>query len=298
MNRPVTVWVLPALLLMFLVSCKVGKQPVRRQVKIMNPALMKRYGLVTVDTAPGMVKTVPGTEPAQPKAPGTTTSETSQLVNALIPLWKKQVAFATFSSKAKMHYAGLGQKQEFTAHIRMLKDKVIWINVTALGGIVNVARIYITPDSIFLLNYVEREIFRMPITQANKLLPAPVDFDIMQNLIVGNALSQEGKANAAKDFGGTLSIEVESNSVIQKISFNKTDSTMRSLQMSTKDNQVQGMIQYGNYDMVSGKKFATSRAINLNNSGEPYYLDMNFNNTEFDQPVDMPFSIPKNYKLK
>jgi hypothetical protein len=197
-----------------------------------------------------------------------------------------------------MHYAGMGQKQEFTANIRIQKDKIIWVNVTALGGIVNVARVYITPDSIFLINYLQREAHRMHISQANKLLPAPVDFNIMQNLILGNALSQAGQAMDARDFGGTLSIETEDGGIKQLVSYNKTDSTMRTLQMRTKNNQTEGMIQYGNYDLVSGRRFSTSRAVSLSNAGEPYYLDMNFNSAEFDQSTDFPFSIPKNYTLK
>jgi hypothetical protein len=40
------------------------------------------------------------------------------------------------------------------------------------------------------------------------------------------------------------------------------------------------------------------RAVNVVNGGEMYYLDMDFNKAEFNQPVDFPFSIPKNYKLK
>lgn len=279
-------------------SCKVGKQPVRRQVKIIDSSKMKRYGLVTVDTPGAKPITKPEVAVKNPTPESGVSPEKQALINTLNPLWQRSTSFGTFSGKAKMHYAGMGQKQEFTANIRIQKDKIIWVNVTALGGIVNVARVYITPDSIFLINYLQREAYKMHISQANKLLPAPVNFAIMQNLILGDALSQAGKPLDARDFGGTLSIETEDGGIRQLMSYNKTDSTMRSLQMRTKDNQTEGMIQYGNYDLVSGHRFATSRAINLSNVGEPYYLDMNFNTVEFDQPTDFPFTIPKNYTLK
>ncbi len=279
-------------------SCKVGKQPVRRQVKIIDSSKMKRYGLVTVDTPGAKPAVKPEVVIKSPTPESGVSTEKQTLINTLSPLWQKSTSFSTFSGKAKMHYAGTGQKQEFTANIRIQKDKIIWVNVTALGGIVNVARVYITPDSIFLINYLQREAYKMHISQANKLLPAPVNFRIMQNLILGDALTQAGQPLDASDFGGTLSIETEDGGIRQLLSYNKTDSTMRSLQMRTRDNQTEGMIQYGNYDMVSGHRFATSRAINLSNNGEPYYLDMNFNTAEFDLPTDFPFTIPKNYTLK
>lgn len=282
-----------ALLSIFLFSCKAGKQPVRRQVKIIDSAKMKRYGLVTVDTpgAPAVVIT----KPQAPQPPSATT-EQQKLIEAMDPVWKRTLSFSTFSGKAKCHYAGMGQKQEFTAHIRIQRDKVIWINVTSF--LINVARIYITPDSIQLVNHLQREAHKMHISQANKLLPAPIDFNTMQNLIIGNALSPSGIAVAAKDFGGSLSVQVEDPNVIQQLAYNKTDSTLRSLQMRTRDARTEGMIQYGNYEVVTGRRFATSRAINLSNEGEPFYLDMNFNGAAFDEDVEMPFSIPKNYEQK
>jgi hypothetical protein len=292
MNKTVAGFIV-VILSFFLFSCKTGKQPVRRQVKIIDSAKMKRYGLITVDT-PG-AKAVVTAKPQAPQPPSAST-EQQKLIEVMDPVWKKVVNFSTFSGKAKCHYAGLGQKQEFTAHIRIQRDKVIWVNVTSF--LINVARIYITPDSIQLVNHLQREAHKMHISQANKLLPAPVDFNTMQNLIVGNALSQSGSAVAAKDFGGTLSVQVEEREVIQLLAYNKTDSTLRSVQMRTRDARTEGMIQYGNYEIVTGRRFATSRAINLSNEGEPHYLDMNFNGAEFDGEVEMPFSIPKNYEMK
>lgn len=296
MNRTVPGLVALVICMLFLFSCKIGKQPVRRQVRIVTPEKQQRYGLITVDTVPGVTKPVPPSEPTKP-AEGNAAAK-QDLINKLTPLWQRQVSFNTFTGKAKCHYAGMGQKNEFTANIRVKKDQIIWINATALGGIVNVARIYITPDSIFLVNYLQRSAYKMPIADANKLLPAPVDFSIMQNLIIGNALKLNGMATDAVDFGGTLSIQTEDKDIIQQLTYNKADSSMRSLQMRTRDNQTEGMVQYGNYDMVSGRKFSTSRAISLNNQGEPYYLDMNFNNADFDRDIDFPFSIPKNYTVK
>lgn len=279
-----------------LASCKAGKQPVRRQVKIVDN---KSYGIITVDTIGATVPaaTRPNPTATQPKPP-ILNNDKLAVIEKLKPLLQNQIAFSTFSGKAKMHYQAQGQKNEFTANFRIKKDEIIWVAVQALGGLVNVARVYVRPDSVFVINYLEREVYKMPITDINKLLPVPVDFATMQNLIIGNVIDKDGTPTDATDFGGTMSIQLQDDGLLQQITYNKADNTMRTLQMQTSDDGTQGMIQYGNYENIGDRKFSTSRVINLSNNGAPYYMDMNFNGADFDKDQDYPFSIPKSYTQK
>lgn len=275
-----------------LTSCQTNKQPVRKNVWFEKKyAIKERFGANTVDTPGG----VSGTVVAAPKEPN---AQKQLLIASLTPLLQNEILYKTFSGKAKMHYSSNSQKQEFVAHIRISKDSVIWINVTAAAGMVSVARVYITPDSLLLLNHLQKEVYKMAIADASKLLPIPVNFGLVQNLFIGNMLQKGGMPKDATDFGGTWTIDVEDAEMLQQIGFNKTDSTIRSLQMRSKDDAVQGMIQYGTYENTDGRKFATERALNISNKGEPHYLDMSFNKVEFDQPIEVPFNIPKNYQLK
>lgn len=264
---------------MNMTACKIGKRPTRKEVTI-----EKKDSTVVAAPAPSV--------PAMPVI----TPEKRALIDNLMPIWANQISFNTFSGKAKMHYEGNGQKHEFTANFRIQKDQIIWVSVSAF--LLPVARVYITPDSLQLVNYLNKEAFQMPIADANKLLPAPVDFQILQNFIVGNALKSVANATDATDFGGTWNLQTEAPGMIQQATYNKADTTMRALQIRTPDNNTQGVIQYGNYGAIAGRKFSDTRAVNLTNNGIQYYLDMNFNNVEFDQPLEFPFSIPKNYKIK
>ncbi len=271
-------------------SCQTNKKPVSRNVWFEKKyAIKERFGANTVDT-PGATKTdVVAKEPNNDKV---------LLIANLAPLLQNEIDYKTFSGKAKMHYASNEQKNDLVAHIRISKDSAIWVNVTAAAGMVSVARIFITPDSLLLLNYLQKEVHKLAIADANKLLPFPVNFSLMQNLLIGNLLKKGGTPQNATDFGGTWTLSMEDTDMYQQIGFNKADSTIRSMQMRTKDDSVQAMMQYGVYENTDGRKFATERVISISNKGEPHYLDMNFNKAEFDQPLDMPFNIPKNYKLK
>jgi len=226
------------------------------------------------------------------------TPEKQHLIEALSSLWAREANYRTFSGKAKMHYEGPAMKQEFTAHFRIKKDSIMWVNITALEGIVQVARVYITPDTIKMINYLNREATIMPMSQAVKLLPVPVDFSILENFIIGNALVRSGHITDAADIGNALTMQVEDNNYVQQITYNKPDSTMRSGQMHTRNmNGPQGISQYDNYSNVDGRKFSEDRTVHIQNNGQEYMLDMSFNKADFDVEQDYPFSIPGNYTI-
>jgi hypothetical protein len=271
-------------------SCQTNKKPVGKNLWFEKKyAIKERFGANTVDTPNAIKKEEVAKEP---------NSDKIKLMANLAPLLLNEIEYKTFSGKAKMHYESNEQKHDLVAHIRINKDNAIWINVTAAAGMVSVARIYITPDSLLLVNYLQKEVHKLAIANANKLLPIPVNFSLLQNLLIGNLLQKGGTPIDATDFGGTWTLSTEDADMYQQIGFNKTDSTIRTMQMRTKDDSTQAMMQYGAYENTNGKQFATERVLTISNKGEPHYLDMNFNKAEFDQPVEMPFNIPKNYKLK
>ena len=112
-------------------------------------------------------------------------------------------------------------------------------------------------------------------------------------------LRTSGQATDAVDLGNILSLQVEEENFVQQINYNKADTTIQTLQMrSTVTGGPSGMISFNGYQTLNAKRFPTNRVINVVNGGEQYRLEMNFNKAEFDQPVDFPFSIPKNYKIK
>lgn len=225
--------------------------------------------------------------------------EKQALIDALTTLWTRDLSFTTFSGKAKMHYEGKGEKQEFTAHFRVRKDSLIWVSVTAVGGIVQVARVLITPDSFRLINYLDKEVSFMSLQQAAARLPVPADLKTIQNLVIGGPLSRSGNPSDAREEGDLLSLMLQDSILSQMAMYSRKDSTLRSLQMKTEDpGGPQALIQLDEYENVDGMNFSTMRTIHMGNKGEQFYLDMKFGNLNFDQPLEFPFSVPKNYKRK
>ena len=220
------------------------------------------------------------------------------LIEQLKPVWNKRLAYKTFSGKAKMHFESPDNKLEFTGHFRVKRDSAIWINITAIGGVVQAARIFITPDSFYLINSQQGEVTILPLSEADKFLPAKVDFSSLQNLIIGEPI-REGIITDAERMGDSIILRVEDSSYLQNIVFNNTDSTLRRGHLRTrKPNGPAAETEYNSYITLPNGKISTYRVINLSNRNDNYSLEMNFSKIEFDIPVDMPFRIPENYTIK
>jgi hypothetical protein len=271
--------------LCYLSSCRIFKKGSRKKVKADTTAV------INIPDTTVFVATPLPTPAINP--------EKQQLIATLMPLWDKQIDFKTFTGKAKMHYEGKGEKHEFTAIIRMKKDQGIWVSVTALGGIVQVARVLVTPDSFKLINYLNKEYMVMSVSEAGRVLPAAVDFQVLQNLIIGNVLKHSGIPSDATEFGGSQMLEMQEADYIQQVTYNKADNTMRSLQVkSVAPGGFEGLIQYGGYGQVEGRTFPANRSVRIVNEGEQHLVDMDYNNASFDKDIDLPFSIPKGYDRK
>lgn len=276
-----------------LASCKPGKKLARKNAKAEDSTV------VIAGTTDTVMVAVKDSLPEEHEPPIFYDVDKEKLINELVQLWQKQVQYNTFKGKAKMHYEGMGQSQDFSANFRLLKDSIIWVNISAIGGIVNVARAYITPDSIRVINFLQKEAYCMPITDANKLLPASLDFKMLQNLIIGDIITRQGQPYNASDYDGTWTLEVSEPNMIQQVNYDKSDSTLQTLKLLSTgtESHMASVIQYSNYSVVDNRRFAGSRALNVNTDGQLHYLDMNFNNASFDVELTFPFTIPEKYTV-
>jgi hypothetical protein len=77
--------------------------------------------------------------------------------------------------KAKMHYESAEQKQNFTVNFRLSKNEIIWasLQVPIVG---EVARAYITPDSVKAIDKFNKRVYLYSFKDLQKLINIDVDF--------------------------------------------------------------------------------------------------------------------------
>ncbi len=220
----------------------------------------------------------------------------SGLLMALLPYWNAQTTWNTFNGKAKAHYEGRGEDRDFAVVIRMERGKSVWISVTALG-LFEAARVLIRPDSIFILNRLQREVRSIPFADAGSLLPIRADFAALQSLIIGDRLLTGHAPTDAKDTAATLIISAKDPDFSQSLQFDRQDTLLRF--QSIAEGGAFLLAESGDYRRVdSMRRFADKRDIFITDRGEQHVLTLEFSKADFDEAVELPFSIPDKYERK
>ena len=74
----------------------------------------------------------------------------------------------------------------FSISLRIKKDSIIWMSISKLG--IEGVRVLITKDSVKFFSRMSNNYFKGNFAYISKILNIPVDFEMIQSLLVGNSL--------------------------------------------------------------------------------------------------------------
>ncbi|MBN8681279.1 MAG: DUF4292 domain-containing protein [Chitinophagales bacterium] len=99
--------------------------------------------------------------------------------------WRKNDADAlkNYSARAKIYTESQGQGFEVNANIVWWRDSVIWINIKKFGF--EAARVLITPDSVYMLNRLEKTVLVQSLPDLQRKYQLPAGFDMLQQTLTG-----------------------------------------------------------------------------------------------------------------
>lgn len=206
--------------------------------------------------------------------------------------------FHTFTGRAKTKVEFGEEKQDVTLHIRIDRDKAIWMSVTATVVNYEAARILITPDSVKILNKLQSEYIVKPFSYIHKYTGAGVDFSILQDLLL---------ANVSKKLLRTEQLTVASSGdEVQLVGVNDGLSFQYSLNKNNRPKvfRLSGVgsnesleAYYSSFAAVTGYNFPQNQNINLKANHIIVSALLNYNKLEFNELIEMPFTVPAKYKV-
>lgn len=208
------------------------------------------------------------------------------------------IDFNTFSAKIKVDYrGGDGKSNDFNAFLRMKKDSVMWISINAALGI-EAFRIMITPDSVKVLNKLDKIAQFRSLGYLQEVTQLPIDFHTLQDIIIGNPVYF--------DRNNIISVKIEENAIsLTSIGslfkhFMTVDKSDYLIQNSKLDDREPGrsrtaLLEYDNYETRGNIHFPTKRKISVAEKST-LEVSLDFKQYDFNENLNYPFSIPKNYK--
>lgn len=208
--------------------------------------------------------------------------------------YQNQIDFKTLRGKMKIDYSDGESSQGVSVSLRMEKDKAIWIS--APFGVV---KAYITPDRVSFYNKLENEYFDGDFSYLSNILGTELDFEKVQNLLVGQALFdlREGKYDievAGKNYRLTPKKSMELFQTLFQVEPENFKMATQRLTQPLKKRMLD--IDYKDYQKINKRVLPNTVLITAISENVKNTIDIEYRNIEFDQEFSFPYKIPKGYK--
>lgn len=220
--------------------------------------------------------------------------------------------FTTLSAKGNVSAQLGGKTYHMKASLRMQDDSVIWLSVSASFGI-EVARLMLTPDSVFYLNRLERSTFKGSYAFLSRMMKTDVDFDIVQSLLTGRDVRwydhHQLKAHTAGKHIQLVSAHrrrlkryAKRNDGLKPVFYQSVwlapqHYKIEKIKMKSVEQAVPQklIMEYGDFKPVGQQHVAHEYALEIA-AEKPLLVDMRWKQIKLNQPTKFPFKVPASYK--
>ena len=211
---------------------------------------------------------------------------------------KHRLDYKTFMGKGALHIITADKNQNLNLVVNMNKDKDIMGSIRAMG-LLEVARAYATPDSLFALNRLNKTAYALGLEQGAQLLQAEIPFAALQGLFTGSPLIPETTpvtGVSVKD--SIISITQQKDSFVQVLNYSLSTQVLESLSLKALNKPFGCTINFSNYRKIGvGQPFSYDRTIEIENKGKKINIELSFEEATIDMPVHTNFRIPGSYKV-
>lgn len=215
--------------------------------------------------------------------------------HVLSTLSKSRLEADYLNAKAKIKFDNGATRVSFNANIRIQRDSMIWMNASVLGY--EAARLLFRPDSIFVINRLEKSYIKDKYESLESMFDVPVSFQQLQDLLYGNALIDEREPTdvhlAEEKYRISqvqepyrISHQVDARSYeIDRI---QVQDVRSSQQLEATLESYEQVVDLGNFSYIR-QYIINKDNVQLAN------IQINYTNVDSDKTKKAPFEIPANY---
>jgi hypothetical protein len=205
-----------------------------------------------------------------------------------------QTSFNTFSGKARTKLTISGETNDVTLNIRLMRDKKIWVSITAIAGI-EAARALITPDSILLINRLQDLYVKQPFSYINKVAGSQVNYKMIESILVGNAIPETLKESSdIKPDGPNTVLTGNLAELIYKLVLG-ADNKLNQFNLANQDGSESVQVTNSVFVQVGTRVMPSQIDMASTVKSKKIQVNLHYIKEDFDLPLEFPFSIPARY---
>ncbi|GGW38511.1 DUF4292 domain-containing protein [Arenibacter certesii] len=205
-----------------------------------------------------------------------------------------KLSFKTLSGRMKIDYSDGSSSQGVNVTFRMEKDKAIWLSAP-LG----IVKAYITPERVTFYNKLDNEYFDGDFSYLSQLLGTDLDFDKVQNLLLGQAIFDLRDEKYAVDIANNnYQLKPRKSGELFKTLFQiePLNYRMATQQLSQPWKKRMLEVQYKNYQKVSNWILPNKVEILAMDGDKSNSIQIEYRNMEFNKSLNFPYTIPNGFK--
>ncbi len=206
--------------------------------------------------------------------------------------------FKSLKARIKATYDDGNKTANLTASLRMEKDKNIWLSVK-FGGLIVVAKALITPSRVQYYEVINGTYFDGDFSLLSKWLGTELDFQKVQNLLLGQALfdlKKEKYTSVAEATHYTV-VPKKEFTLFERLFAIRADNFKlqnQKITQTTKDRAL--LMEYPEYQKVGDQDFPKTMKIKASQTNTESRIAMEFRDIQYNAKVSFPFSIPSGAK--
>ncbi|MBS1760815.1 MAG: DUF4292 domain-containing protein [Bacteroidetes bacterium] len=209
---------------------------------------------------------------------------------------KNRIDFNTFSAKMDVDYRDAsGKKNSVTAHLRMVKDSVIWIMISGPFGIEGL-RALITSDTIRVLDKLNKTYTVRSVGYLQEMTELPLDLHSLQDLLIGNAVFLDSNIVSFKKSEGAISLLSSGSFFKNRFTVADANKAIINSKLDDLDGQRSRTcyLTYADYDTNNGLMFSRDRSISVTDK-KKVDIRIQFKQYDFNETLSFPFNVPSKY---
>ena len=207
-----------------------------------------------------------------------------------------EIDFKYLKAKAKVSFKGPKESQNVNVDIRMKKDSLIWMNISALGF--SVASALFDKDIVKFYDKFHGEYNEYTYSAFAEKFNFNITYDILQSLIVGNRPFKKNKSRVTRENEYYLLKQEQDRVLIDNyIGENKK---LKKLLLTQEDTNNKLTLDFDDFTMLNQYLFPNSSLITVdyksNEDQKMYQTVVNIKHTKvelLDTPLEFPFKVPE-----
>ncbi|GAA4967261.1 DUF4292 domain-containing protein [Algibacter aquimarinus] len=215
---------------------------------------------------------------------------TRQLIKENI---KQAPDFKTLQSKLKITYNQKGNSQTHSVSFRAKKDEKLWISATF-----SVIRALVTPEKVSFYNKLDNTYFEGDFSYLSNLLGTELDFEKVQNLLLGEAIYNLNKEPyKASVLDSTYVLQPKKQRELFEIFFLLDPSyfKVKSQQISQPKEFKHLQIDYLTHQKVEKQTIPEKIRVIAVEANDEVAIDLEFKNVSLNEDLRFPFKIPSGF---